>query len=54
MLRRVIGSGGRVLLCGTCLDARGISEAEVMDGAGRSTMDALSAATLEADRVLVF
>lgn len=54
MLRRVIGSGGRVLLCGTCMDARGIGEAEVTDGAARSTMDALSAATLEADKVMVF
>jgi uncharacterized protein involved in oxidation of intracellular sulfur len=55
MLRRVLaGSRGRVLLCGTCMDARGLSEAEVMDGAQRSTMDELAAATLAADKVLVF
>lgn len=35
------------------MDARGIGE-EMMEGASRSTMDALSAATLEADRVMVF
>lgn len=54
MAHRVIGGGGRVLLCGTCMDARGITEMELIEGAIRSTMDALSAATLEADKVLVF
>jgi uncharacterized protein involved in oxidation of intracellular sulfur len=54
MLRRVVSAGGRVLLCGTCLDARGIAATEVIDGAARSTMDELAEATLAADRVLVF
>lgn len=54
MVHRVVGSGGRVLLCGTCMDARGIAEIELTDGATRSTMDALSTATLEADKVMVF
>ncbi|WP_354540594.1 DsrE family protein [Roseovarius sp. MBR-6] len=54
MLRRVISAGGRVLICGTCMDARGLSEAEMMEGAARSTMDKLAEATLAADKVLVF
>lgn len=54
MLKRVIAGKGRVLLCGTCMDARGIAEAEVMPGSRRSTMDELAAATIEADKVLVF
>lgn len=45
---------GHVLLCGTCMDARGITDEEVVDGAGRSTMDALAEATEQADEVLVF
>jgi uncharacterized protein involved in oxidation of intracellular sulfur len=53
MLKRLAGKG-RVLLCGTCMDARGLSEGEMMDGARRSTMDELAAATLEAAKVLVF
>jgi uncharacterized protein involved in oxidation of intracellular sulfur len=53
MLKRLAGKG-RVLLCGTCMDARGLTDAEMMDGARRSTMDELAAATLEADKVLVF
>jgi uncharacterized protein involved in oxidation of intracellular sulfur len=54
MLKRVLSSKGAVLLCGTCMDARGISDTELMDGARRSTMDELAGATVEADRVLVF
>jgi len=54
MLRRVISAGGRVLICGTCMDARGLTEAEMMEGATRSTMDELAEATLAADKVLVF
>jgi uncharacterized protein involved in oxidation of intracellular sulfur len=54
MLKRVIAAHGKVLLCGTCMDARGLDEAALMPGARRSTMDELAAATLEADKVLVF
>ncbi len=54
MLKRVIAGKGQVLLCGTCLDARGIAEVEIMQGARRSTMDELAAATIVADKVLVF
>ena len=54
MLKRVIAGKGEVLLCGTCMDARGIGEAEIMPGARRSTMDELATATITADKVLVF
>ncbi len=54
MLRRVLSSKGVVLLCGTCMDARGLSDSELMEGARRSTMDELANATIEADKVLVF
>jgi uncharacterized protein involved in oxidation of intracellular sulfur len=54
MLKRVLAANGRVLLCGTCMDARGLAEAELMEGARRSTMDELAKATVEADKVLVF
>lgn len=54
MLKRVVVGKGQVLLCGTCMDARGMVEADVMDGARRSTMDELSAAMLVADKLLVF
>lgn len=54
MLKRVLAANGRVLLCGTCMDARGLAEAEIVKDAHRSTMDDLAAATIEADKVLVF
>lgn len=54
MLKRVLSGGSTVLLCGTCMDARGMNDAELVDGARRSTMDQLASATIEADKVLVF
>jgi len=54
VLKRVLAGNGRVLLCGTCMDARGLGETEMMEGARRSTMDELAAETLAADKVLVF
>ncbi|NOG31479.1 hypothetical protein HLB35_06290 [Halomonas sp. TBZ9] len=53
MLKRVTNKG-QVLLCGTCLDARGISDEEVVKGAQRSTMDELAETTVRADKVLIF
>jgi uncharacterized protein involved in oxidation of intracellular sulfur len=54
MLKRVLANKGFVLLCGTCLDARGLAEGELIAGVRRSTMDELAEAALSADRVLVF
>jgi len=54
MLKRVLAGSGEVLLCGTCMDARGLDDAALMAGARRSNMDELAAATAEADKVLVF
>ena len=54
MLKRVILSKGQVLLCGTCMDARGMIEGDLMDGAHRSTMDELAALTIAADKVMIF
>ena len=54
MLKRVLTGKGRVLLCGTCMDARGVGEAEIMEGGRRSSMDELTALTVEADKVFTF
>ncbi|WP_197711481.1 DsrE family protein [Cellulomonas sp. WB94] len=54
MLAAVPRSGGAVLCCGTCMDARGINEELLTDDAHRSTMDELADLTIAADKVLVF
>ena len=54
MLKRVLAGKGQVLLCGTCMDARGLTDAHLMEGSRRSTMEELAAETLGADKVIVF
>lgn len=55
MLKAAVrGAGNRVLLCGTCMDARGLMDEELIEGAQRSDMETLSRETCEADKVLVF
>ncbi len=45
---------GEVGLCGTCMDARGLRDEELIDGARRGTLTQLADWTAEADKVLVF
>ena len=45
---------GEVALCGTCMDARGLSDSDMVEGAQRSTLGQLADWTAEADKVLVF
>ncbi len=53
MLGKVLRNG-EVGLCGTCMDARGMAETDVVQGARRSTLAQLADWTVEADKVLVF
>lgn len=54
MLRSVGRRGGEIGVCGTCMDARGITDVELADGCRRSSLDELTDWTQRADRVLVF
>lgn len=54
MLGMIVRAGGEIGVCGTCIDARGVAETEMVDGALRSTMDGLTAWTQWADKVIVF
>ncbi|MET3768819.1 uncharacterized protein involved in oxidation of intracellular sulfur [Marisediminicola sp. UYEF4] len=54
MLSSILRQGGEIRCCGTCIDARGLTEAMLIEGATRSTMDALADWTFAADKVLVF
>jgi uncharacterized protein involved in oxidation of intracellular sulfur len=49
MLGAAIRHGVEVALCGTCMDARGLTEAELVDGAVRSSLEELADWTLWAD-----
>lgn len=53
MLGKILRKG-EVALCGTCMDARGLTDQDMVDGARRSTMSELAQWTAEAHKVLVF
>jgi uncharacterized protein involved in oxidation of intracellular sulfur len=53
MLGKVLRKG-EVGLCGTCMDARGLRDEELVEGARRGTLAQLADWTTEADKVLVF
>jgi uncharacterized protein involved in oxidation of intracellular sulfur len=54
MLGAIARRGGKIGVCGTCLDARGIVEGDLVEGAHRGTLDEVTAWTASADKVLVF
>jgi uncharacterized protein involved in oxidation of intracellular sulfur len=54
MLNRLAAGKATILTCGTCMDARGMKQADLMQGAQCSTMDALAEATAQADKLLTF
>lgn len=54
MLGKVVRGGSAVGVCGTCMDARGITDAELIEGTRRSTLAELTAWTQWAEKVLVF
>jgi uncharacterized protein involved in oxidation of intracellular sulfur len=54
MLGAVVGHGGAIGVCGTCMDARGIATDDLITGAHRSSLDELAQWTVWADKALVF
>ena len=54
MLGRVVRNKAEVGVCGTCMDARAIADAELIDGTRRSTLAELTSWTQWADKVIVF
>ena len=54
MLRGILARQGQVLLCSSCMDARGIRDEDIVEGSRRSSLDELTALTASADKVLVF
>jgi uncharacterized protein involved in oxidation of intracellular sulfur len=54
MLGAVVRHKTVVGVCGSCMDARGITEAELIEETHRSSMEELTSWTLEADKVIAF
>jgi len=54
MLRNVGRHGGDIGVCGTCMDARGITDVELTDMTHRSSLEELTDWVQWAERTLVF
>ncbi|MGQ0511637.1 MAG: DsrE/DsrF/TusD sulfur relay family protein [Betaproteobacteria bacterium] len=54
MLGGVLRRGGEVAVCGTCMDARGLADGDLVAGAKRGSMELLAGWTVETDKALVF
>jgi uncharacterized protein involved in oxidation of intracellular sulfur len=54
MILAVTRRGGVVACCGTCLDARGISEEMLTEGARRSSLGELTDWVIWADKIVTF
>jgi uncharacterized protein involved in oxidation of intracellular sulfur len=54
LLASVTKRGVVVGLCGTCMDARGLTEGQLVDGAARSNIGELAEWTAWADKVVSF
>ena len=54
MIRSLARKGASIGCCGTCMDARGVTEEMLADGARRSSLEELTDWTLEADKVVSF
>jgi len=54
MLRQVAKRGAAVGVCASCMDARGLADAELTEGARRSSLEELTGWVQWADATLVF
>ncbi|MFX0182132.1 MAG: DsrE/DsrF/TusD sulfur relay family protein [Candidatus Hodarchaeota archaeon] len=49
-----ISRKGNIGACGTCMDARGLSHLQLLDGVHRSTMDELTEWILSTEKIITF
>ncbi len=54
MLKSVLRKGGKVKACGSCTDARGIRNIQLIEGAEISNISELTQWTVEADKAFTF
>jgi uncharacterized protein involved in oxidation of intracellular sulfur len=54
MLAGIVRRGAEIAACGSCMDARGPTEGELVEGVRRASLTELACWTAEADRILTF
>tara|TARA_Y100000294_G_C8451618_1_gene294918 strand:- start:333 stop:686 length:354 start_codon:yes stop_codon:yes gene_type:complete len=54
MIQSVIRHEGKIGICGGCMDARGMSEDELIENTKKSSLNELADWTQEATKVLIF
>jgi uncharacterized protein involved in oxidation of intracellular sulfur len=54
MLKLVNSRNGKIKICTSCVEARGLKDIQFVNGAELSTMKELTQLTLESDRVVTF
>lgn len=54
LLQAVAGQGGEVAVCGSCMEARGLTDQELVPGTRRGSLEELADWTQWAERILVF
>jgi uncharacterized protein involved in oxidation of intracellular sulfur len=54
MLKAVLLKKGKVKLCGSCAEVRGLKELKLVEGAELSTMKELTQLTIECDKMVTF
>ena len=54
MIKSVLLKGGKVKICGSCAEARGIKDLQLIDGTELSTMKELVQWILDSDKTLTF
>ena len=54
MMKLSLIKGAKVKICGSCAEARGLKNVQLIDGAEMSTMAELTNWVVDSDKVLVF
>ncbi len=54
IMLKTVARHGEIGVCGTCMDARGMTEPELIEGTKRSTLDELTTWTAWADKIITF
>ncbi len=54
MLKAVLAKGGKVKICGSCAEARGLKKAQLIEGTELSTMVELTNWVIDSDKIITF